>query len=265
MIVTDFCCGLDPGLTEFKIGDGALAFEKEGLRLSIPANDGSRYHDAQIMDYAGLARADYPWQPTPDHAIRLTVDASFSHRAADFRGTAGFGLWNQPIMPGQRWPRLPRAAWFFMAGQTCNMALAKGVPGMGWKAATLDATRLPFLALAPTAPLGVLLMRNRAIYKRLYPVGQWALGVAEALIELDTRTTHRYVMEWSQRALTFRVDDQLLMHSRIAPRGTLGFVAWVDNQYAVVTPQGALGFGLTGALNEQWMCLKSLRLEKVAH
>jgi hypothetical protein len=259
LLDTDFCCGLVPGLTEYTVGVGRLISEPNALTLHCDPNDGKRYSDAQITDYAGLQRRDFPWQPP----MRLTVRAAFSHPAHEFRGTAGFGLWNQPFMPGQRWPRLPRAAWFFLAGQPCNMQLARDVPGHGWKAATLDATRPPFLALAPSAPLGVLLMRHPTLYRKLYRAAEWALGVAEALIDVDITQSHLYTMEWTAAGLHFMVDDHTVLHTRRAPRGRLGFIAWVDNQFAVVTPQGNLGFGLTPHPDAHWLRIESLRIESL--
>ncbi len=195
--------------------------------------------------------------------MRMTVRAYASHRADQLRGTAGFGLWNQPFMPGQKVPRLPRNAWFFFAGAPSNMALARDVPGFGWKAAIMDATRPPFLALAPTAPLGILLMRVPTLYRVLYPIAQRALGVAEALLPVDLREPHTYTMEWRTRSVLFSVDDQVILQTPYAPGGRLGFVAWLDNQYAVVTPQGHLAMGLTAITETQWLHLDSLILERL--
>lgn len=259
-IHTDFRGALHPALTPFTIGGGTLETDpesKNGLRCVIAPTSAEHYSDAQISDYALLDRRAYPWRPP----MRMIVRAWASHSAAQLRGTAGFGLWNQPFMPGQAVPRLPRNAWFFFAGQPSNMALAKGVSGFGWKAATLDATRPLFLALTPTAPLGVLLMRIPALYRVLYPIAQQALGVSEALIDVDLRTPHTYTMEWQPQTVKFSVDDRLILQTPYAPRGRLGFIAWLDNQYAVVTPQGALAMGLAEINERQWLHLDQLSIE----
>jgi hypothetical protein len=39
-------------------------------------------------------------------------------------------------------------------------------------------------------------------------------------------------------------------------------VAWVDNQYLVVTPQGRLGWGLLAAPGEQWLELAALTIAR---
>lgn len=141
------------------------------------------------------------------------------------------------------------------------MHLAKGVPGPGWKAATIDATRWQFLALLPTTPISLLLMRIPALYNRLWPIGQRAIGVSEHL--LDTAllvATHTYTIDWRPDGVTFAVDDQTVHVSPLAPRGPLGFIAWIDNQYAVVTPQGQFGFGLLPLSQEQVLTVEHIRI-----
>ncbi len=252
---TDFRGALSTPLTPFTIGGGRIE-RADGIRFALDPGPADRYSDAQISDYANLSRRAYPWRPP----LRMTVHAHASHRAENLRGTAGFGFWNQPFMPGQRWPRLPRAAWFFFAGAPSNMALARGVPGFGWKAATLDARRPSFLALAPTAPLGILLMRIPALYRALYPIAQWALGVAEAEITVDLRQPHRYDLEWAANRVTFRVDEQVVLRTPFAPHAPLGFIAWLDNQYAIVTPQGRIGMGVVPIVARQWLHLDYLEI-----
>lgn len=240
------------------VGTGVVQVTDGTLRLTLLPTTDQQYSDSQITDYQGLPRHDFPWQPP----LRLTVRAWASHSTALLRGTAGFGFWNEPFVPvGQRWPRLPRAVWFFFGSPPNNMALARDVPGSGWKAATLDATRLPFLLLAPLAPLGFLLMRSRVLYRTLWPVGQWALGVAETQLPVDLIEPHTYTLEWRTDGVTFGVDGADVFHTPYAPRGPLGFITWIDNQYAVVTPQGRFGFGLIATQEPQWLALDQLIIE----
>ncbi|HVO44260.1 MAG TPA: hypothetical protein VMT34_16650 [Aggregatilineales bacterium] len=244
-------------LTPLELGNARVERAGSTTRLVI-ANTGERgYSDAQLFDYAGRRRSEF----TCRAPLRMTVRAWASHDADSLRGTMGFGFWNQPIMPGQALPRLPRAIWFFFGSRPSNMALAMDVPGHGWKAAVLDATRLPFLLLLPGAPLGFLLMRRPAMYRRLWPLAQWAVGVSEKLIDIDLRSPHRYQLDWLPNAARFYVDDEMILQSPYAPRGSLGFVTWIDNQYAVVTPQGQIGMGLMAIPGEQWLALEDLRVE----
>jgi hypothetical protein len=48
-----------------------------------------------------------------------------------------------------------------------------------------------------------------------------------------------------------------------APDGPLGFIAWIDNQYAVVTPQGRFGHGLLPLDEPQWLALSQVTMEPI--
>jgi hypothetical protein len=241
-------------LATLQIGGGRVERSLSAARFILPGADDRHYSNAQLYDYAGLRRRDYPWRPP----LRLTCQARFSHEASSLRGTAGFGFWNQPFMPGALGLRLPRQVWFFFGGAPHDMALVKGVPGAGWKAATADFSRWAFLLLAPAAPLGFLLMRNPSLYDRLWPLGQRAIGAHEALLGVDMRDWHTYRLDWLERGTRFYVDDALVLEAGHAPSGPLGLVAWMDNQYAVLTPRGQLGMGLVPVESEQWMEVEEL-------
>ncbi|MBI5667224.1 MAG: hypothetical protein HZC41_04380 [Chloroflexi bacterium] len=235
-------------------GAGKVYQQPGQLRLTdYPTPDGT-YSNAQISDYA--TRRDFMHRPP----VRMTITAWATTTA--IHGTAGFGFWNHLYAPDMRGLRLPRALWFFFAGPPNNIRLARDVPGSGWKAMTLDATRLPFLALLPTAPVGFLLMRVPALFRALWPVGQWALGASDyALDAALLPERHTYTLDWHTDGVSFAVDDHIVHHTQHSPRGPLGFVAWIDNQYAIVTPQGQFGFGLVPLVQEQTLILESVRIE----
>lgn len=255
VLVDHFDSGsLDPRWRSWSAGSGSVEWADHTLRCAIGPASAQQYSDAQITDYWGRG---FAWQPP----LRLTVRAWASHPAEELSGTAGFGFWNEPFVPvGRSWPRLPRAVWFFFGSPPNNMALAKGVPGWGWKAATIDAARAVFLLLAPFAPIGFLLMRIPAIYRRVWPVGQRAIGVSEARLAADLAQPHDYELEWHARRVIFRVDGVQVHEARQSPRGPLGFIAWIDNQYAVVTPQGNFRFGLIAA-GQQWLALDRVEIQ----
>jgi hypothetical protein len=140
--------------------------------------------------------------------------------------------------------------------------LALGVPGRGFKAAVLDAQRLAFFALLPTAPLGVLLMRVPSLYRRLWPLAQRAIGAAEvSLADLDLTASHTYSLHWEPRRVVFGVDGRTVLTTDAAPGGPLHFVAWLDNSYAIATPQGRLGFGLVAEAEVQWLEIAEMTIE----
>jgi hypothetical protein len=73
--------------------------------------------------------------------------------------------------------------------------------------------------------------------------------------------THTYTIDWLADGVTFAVDAQVIHQSPLAPRGPLGFIAWIDNQYALVTPQGQFGFGLLPVPHKQVLILEHIRIE----
>ncbi len=234
-------------------GAGRVMSQSSGLHLSVPASNAARYHDAQLTDYAG--KVDFRWQPP----LRMEVVALAS--AYPLVGTAGFGFWNHPFVPGERGVRLPKAVWFFFSAAPSNMQLAQGVSGPGWKAATIDATRWQFLALAPTAPVGVLLMRFPTLYRRFWPIGQRAIGVSERLLDSSLLLErHSYGIDWQMDGARFAVDGVTVHEAPVAVRGALGFIAWMDNQYAVVTPQGQIKFGLVDVPQAQTLILERVEI-----
>jgi hypothetical protein len=192
----------------------------------------------------------------------MMVTARASAPADQLRGTAGFGFWNHPFVPGERGVHLPQAVWYFFSSPPSNMQLARGVAGPGWKAATFDARRWPFFALLPTAPIGILLMRIPSLYNRLWPVGQRAIGVSEAMLDGDLLAgTHTYTIDWRSDGATFTIDGRVAHEADTAPRGPLGFIAWMDNQYAIVTPQGQFRFGAVRVEREQALALEQVTVE----
>lgn len=240
------------------VGRGALEATGSTLLFINNSTSASAYTNSQIDDYQGLPRGRFPWRPP----LKMTVRARFSHQAGELSGTAGFGFWNDPfLMTGRLRPALPRVVWFFYASPPSNMKLDLQTPGHGWKAATLDAKRLPFLLLAPTAPVAVPLMNIRPLYRRFWPVAERAMGVSEAALEVSMTEWHTYAIEWGVERASFGVDGQPVLESGSSPRGPLGFVMWLDNQYAVVTPWGRFGYGLLDSAERQWLEVDSLSIE----
>ncbi len=179
-------------------------------------------------------------------------------------GTVGFGFWNATISLMRADPRLPDAIWFFGASPPSNMALVPGVAGWGWKAQVVHANRLGALAAsAPTlgAMLWARLSGRPAAYAGANRWLQTMTGAAEAPLDAhaDLREWHEYTLEWRRDMARFWVDGVEVLAVPQPPLGPLGFVAWLDNQYAVATPRGELRFGtLTTGL--QWLDLDYLRI-----
>ena len=237
-----------------ELGRGSVSGDEQ-INLTLPPAGSATYHDAQISDYS--SRAGFLNRPP----LRLSLRAC---AVGDLRGTAGFGFWNQTFMPGQRGFHIPQAIWFFFAGPPNDIALAQGLPGSGWKAAVINARNWRFYALL-FAPLGFLLMRNKFLYQALWPLGQRAIGVSENLLDpallLDF---HSYAIEWRGDQAAFLVDGEVVLRASVRMRDALGFIAWIDNQYAIVRPQGKFGHGLLDIPTAQSLQLRDLRIQSLA-
>jgi len=244
-------------------GRGVVAqTDTGGYRLTLPASAERRYHNAQLWDYvsreSGRLRLHF------DHhaPLRMSLTAYASRPAQELVGTAGFGFWNHPFSPDMlKLPRLPRAVWFFFAAPPSDMALAQGVAGHGWKAATIDAHNPRAFALMPFALPAALLMRRPKWYDRLFPPIQRALNIAEMPLDPDLlNERHTYALEWRDNGSAFYVDNQRVFETPFTPHGGLGLITWMDNRWAVVTPQGRLGAGVSEVRQEQALIIEQVEI-----
>jgi hypothetical protein len=260
----DFSQGIAQHWTQTCLGPGSIELADAKLRLSLPAVQQGQYADAQIDDYDSLPRSSFPWRPP----LRMEVRARSSHPAANnsvetgdiLRGTAGFGFWNYPFSVRGDILMLPEAVWFFYASPPSNMALVPGLPGWGWKAQVVHSMRIE--SMISTAPMAL-----SAAWARLTgddkPASRWMQrlsGAQEALLTVDMADWHTYRLEWRSGDALFWADNKLVLRAAQPPTRPLGFVAWIDNQYAVATPRGTLRFG-TVATAPEWLELDYIRIE----
>lgn len=211
------------------------------------------YADAQLDNYSGRKRRDYLHQ----HDTTLSLSARFSHSSGELRGTAGFGFWNAPFGdPTVPWPALPQAVWFFYASPPGDLPLAPDGPGQGWFAATLDATTWTAWAMAPFAPLALLLHQIQPIKAFLWPRIQHRLGVRYQPLSVSMTEWHDYRIVWEKTSCQLAVDGQTVLQTDVSPRGPLGFVCWLDNQYMVVTARGRVRWGTLSTPEPQWLALR---------
>jgi hypothetical protein len=253
--------------THTKIGGGSVDMVSSGLRMGFTAAHQGHYTDAQIDDYSQLSRSRFPWRPP----LRMQIEARSSHLAATttdsdvrqtLRGTAGFGFWNYPFSVRGDILALPEAVWFFYASPPSNMALVPNLPGWGWKAQVVHSMRsAAFLAAAPLAlstSFALLTGESR-------PAARWMqrlTGAHEAVLAPNLTDWHTYTLEWQAQKATFWIDGQQVLCAPNPPTRPLGFVAWLDNQFAVATPRGVLRFG-TIASGAQWFEITNLSIESL--
>jgi len=238
-------------IEQLEINNGRINKRDQGWQFLLPPID-TGYADAQIHDYGRIPyrRHTLPWSP----GCHLQLNARFSHPASELIGTAGFGFWNAPFAdPSLKRPALPQATWFFFASAPNDLPFAPHGPGRGWFAATIDATTLRALSWAPFAPGVLLLNQFSPIRKRLWPNVQHALGISFAPIELDLQAWHRYELDWQTDSCHFRINGEEIMNTIHSPRGPLGFVCWIDNQYMIATANGRFRWGTLKTSSTQWL------------
>jgi len=242
--------------------NGGQVREEPNYRLILPATP-KGYADAQIDDYgfAGIGRRHYPWLP----GTVLRLRARFSHSPNQLLGTAGFGFWNAPFAdPTVRIPALPQATWFFFASAPTDLPLAPAGPGRGWFAATLDATRVPALALIPLAPAVLLLNQISGLRRKIWPVVRQRLKISYAPIQSSMQEWHQYTLSWTTEGCSFLIDGLPLLQTPFSPAGPLGFVCWLDNQYLIATTRGRLSWGTLPTTSEQWLEVDGLSITREA-
>jgi hypothetical protein len=141
------------------------------------------------------------------------------------------------------------------------MKLALDVPGYGWKAATIDALHPLALMLVPIALPAALLMNLRPLYRALWPPLQRALNIHEYPTNVPMTDWHTYVIEWGLEHAAFFINGKPVLENTPSPRGPLGFVMWLDNQYMIVKPWGRFGWGLLETSGCQWLEVDGLLIE----
>jgi hypothetical protein len=272
----DFDDGLSSRWHPVRQGRGTVGVDDSVLRLELPTAERGRYSNAQIDDYGRPLTARFVWRPPLRMEVRARSSlpahppsspaASLSGRQEgevkqDYLvGTAGFGFWNNLLSLGAGRPTLPEAVWFFAASPPSNMALVPGIPGWGWKAQVVHAQRwstlatsMPTLATVGWARLTGRGERNAARWLQRFS------GAAEAHLITPLNDWHEYRLDWLQRSARFYVDGAEVLNVPNPPRGPLGFVAWIDNQYAIITPRGSLGSGTLASIPE-WLDIDWLRI-----
>ncbi|HCK66803.1 MAG TPA: hypothetical protein DHW49_11120 [Anaerolineae bacterium] len=227
---------------------------EKGYILRIPSGDSSAYRFAQIDDYFGLARKNFP-----HHSLTLSLRARTS--AFPLSGTWGFGLWNDPFgmslgFGGNKFrlPTLPNAAWFFGASKENYLSFQYDYPANGFIAQSFRSPKFhPYLILAGLA------FPFRKIQTRRY--------LSEVIVEdscalsVDPTQWHDYKLEWNQERVIWYVDDNKIFESSVSPKPPLGLVIWIDNQFASFTPDGKLSFGVLEN-QESWLEIADLELNK---
>ncbi|MEK6221282.1 MAG: family 16 glycosylhydrolase [Chloroflexota bacterium] len=227
-------------------------------RLTIPTGEAGIYRLAQLDDYKGQKRVYFPHKAPIDISVEIRASGN------NLPGTWGIGLWNDPFgfnlgFGGNRiLPALPNAAWFFFASEPNYLSFRDDYPANGKLAGTFRSPSLPSLILPlglPVLPLLAWPITARMLRKA---ARQFVKEDANQL-EHDTTEWHSYRISWAMEKVIFYFDGTRAFQTPISPRGPLGLVVWVDNQYAAFHPDGKLSFG-TLPNKEQWIEFRNLEI-----
>lgn len=241
---------------------GAKAFEIDGdvWRLEIPGGPDGRYRLAQLDDCAFVKRRRFRWKAP------CTMELQARASAQVIPGTWGFGFWNDPFSlgvsaktGGLRLPALPNAAWYFFAGPPNYLSLREDQPAQGWLVQVFQAPRNPAAMLWSSilmSPLAVFPAGGRWL-RRLLRRG---LRQDAGALSVDPTQWHTYHLDWRAETLQFHIDGALALTTNLLPRGPLGLVVWIDNQYAAWGADGRARWGTLANQENTWIEVKDFRV-----
>jgi hypothetical protein len=248
-----------------------ISHDSSHYLLSIPQGKAGQYRLAQLDDYAQLRRSNFSHYPPID----LSLTARTSNDSIP--GTWGYGFWNDPFGMSlgfggnpSRVPALPNAVWFFGASEENYLSFieSENAAANGLMAQTFRSPKFhPKLV-----PAGLAFPFSRKTTRRWLGnvieedgLQLWSSAAryqerAPGHHRVDPTQWHRYRLDWRENQLAFDVDDILVFETSVSPRGPLGLVIWIDNQYAAFTPEGKIGFGVLENPEPAWLEVKDIEI-----
>ena len=230
--------------------------------LKIPQGPKGNYRLAQLDDDNAYTRNGLPWRAPVNLSLRARTSAP------DLPGTWGFGFWNDPFSlslgfgGGKRhFPTLPNAAWFFFSSPQNYLSFRDDLAANGFIAQTFHSSGVP----TPLLALGVLgfpLLLWPWLAHKLRAYFHTLIAEDSFPLNIDVTQWHSYTLGWYNDKVTFKAGDQIF-DTRITPNAPMGFVLWIDNQYAAFPPSGKLSFGTLANPQPAWLEIEALTLEKI--
>ena len=232
---------------------------KSSWHLEIPSGQ-PRYRLAQLDDYSKLRRQDFYWNPCTSLKLMARVSSQ------TLPGTWGFGLWNDPFsmffgLGGMKrfFPVFPNAAWFFYASPENYISFRNDRPSYGFLAATFRSTKKKPLTAIPQLALFPLLLSRawaRSIRKKLSEM----IREESYSLDIDVSQWNSYSITWNTDRVSFTINNKTVFSSTTVPRGPLGLVIWIDNQYAAFKPSGEIKAGVLRSDAPAWMELAEVKI-----
>lgn len=267
-IFDEFKGSIDKRWIQVSTGGGTINTLRSKLQIGFESAQQGQYTDAQIDDYTMLSKSSYPWRPPLTMTVRArsSLPAASIHDTTEnkavLQGTAGFGFWNNPFSVQGKFLTLPEAVWFFYASPPSNVALVPGVSGWGWKAQVIHTVRPGAIVNAIPASID---MAYRKITNKAQSASRWMQGMTgaqEALLTVNMTSWHTYKLKWEKNEAVFWVDKKRVLCVPHAPTRPLGFVVWIDNQYAIATPNGILKFGTIDS-GSQYLEIDYIKIQSI--
>jgi hypothetical protein len=225
--------------------NASVSKTQNGWRLGISVGDSPGYRVAQLDNYSQLRRYRFP-----HHSLTISLRARAS--SDSIPGTWGFGLWNDPFglslgFGGNsfRLPTLPNAVWFFHASPQNYLSFRDDKPARRFLAQTFRSPSFHPLLIPAGLALPFSRKRTRQMLGKVIEEDGIALSV-------DVTQWHGYSFEWRPKRTAFYVDAAQVFESPVSPRGPLGVVIWIDNQYAAFRPDGKIEWGVIEG-KESWI------------
>lgn len=242
-------------------GGRVNAVSDNGFKFMIPKMAPGTYGLAQMDNYMHLPRRKFPHQPP----FRLRMEVQVSGQSLP--GTWGFGLWNDPFSMGfsaggmsRLLPVAPNAAWFFYGSSENHLSLRNELPESGFHAKTFRSPLFPALlslTVVPALPL-LLWPRSASLLRKL---SRQVVKEDAKLLDLNVEDCHIYQLDWQKDLVIFAVDGKEVFRTDQSPRGRLGLVVWIDNQYFRFDPEGRIGFGYLPTAADQVMSVRNMGIE----
>lgn len=252
-------------LKTLTLGGGVVAIDADqNARLHIPAKP-SGYANAQLDDHRMLPRRAFPWRPPVTMKVRARATTPSP------LGTFGFGFWNDPFSltlgqagAARKLPVPPSAVWFFFGSPPNDMRLFPANPGWGWKAQTIKSPAIPGWVLAAPALVAYVASKIPILRRPVMGTALRRISCDERVLDMSFDAWHTYEIRWDPDAVTFLVDESSVLRGSVSPEGPLGFVTWIDNQYAIASADAGLRFGVVRTEMEQSLELQDLEIQRTA-
>jgi hypothetical protein len=224
--------------------------ENHGAQMIVAGAPAGSLSVAQYDDYINRTRANYAWRAPVTLRTRLRA----SHPSGDLLGTAGIGFWNNmaPLW-NTRMEVYPNWIWFYYASPQSNIALTSG-PTSGWKASIVHGGKGGSLAMTLSDQLLKLPWLGKALAGMRMPAQEAALD------DVDFTQWRELCIEWQPDVIRFQVDGRTVLEAAVRAAMPLGFVTWLDNNYAAVDTSGKFNVGNLAVPQRQTLELQYLEI-----